>query len=113
MAYPTCLQRESAIANRRDLIEESNRAKHTAKELVRLEKKRQLAEILREKVRSHSFLVAHLLSLYPQVEAQETGEDLERKKNWEYSIEEDEEWNKRMEKKTRRADFEFHGDLLP
>ncbi|KIM27800.1 hypothetical protein M408DRAFT_329751 [Serendipita vermifera MAFF 305830] len=83
--------RESAIANRRDLIEESNRAKHTAKEMMRLEKKRQLAETLREKV-----------------EAQETGEDLERKRNWEYSIEEDEEWTKRMEKKKRRADFEFH-----
>ncbi|KAG8858202.1 hypothetical protein FRB91_010117 [Serendipita sp. 411] len=83
--------RASAIANRRDLIEESNRAKHNAKELARLERKRQLAETLREKI-----------------EARETGEDLERKRNWEYSIEEDHEWTKKMEKKKRRADFEFH-----
>ncbi|PVF98719.1 SYF2-domain-containing protein [Serendipita vermifera] len=85
--------RESAIANRRDLIEESNRAKNGARELARLERKRQLAETLREKI-----------------EAQETGEDLERKRNWEYSIEEDEEWTKRMDKKKKRADFQFHDE---
>ncbi|CCA72648.1 hypothetical protein PIIN_06585 [Serendipita indica DSM 11827] len=83
--------RASAIANRRDLIEESNRAKHNAKELARLERKRKLAETLREKI-----------------EAQETGEDLERKRNWEYSIEEDQNWAEKMEKKARNADFEFH-----
>ncbi|KAG8824880.1 hypothetical protein FRC17_008994 [Serendipita sp. 399] len=83
--------RASAIANRRDLIDESNRARHNAKDLARLERKRQLAETLREKI-----------------DARETGEDLERKRNWEYSIEEDQEWAKKMEKKQRRADFEFH-----
>jgi pre-mRNA-splicing factor SYF2 len=85
-------QRESAVANRKDLIEESQRAKMTAREISRIEKQRKLAEILREKVDAH-----------------ENGEDVERKRNWQYSIEEDQEWQKRLEKKTRRADFEFHG----
>jgi len=85
--------RESAVANRKDLIEESQRAKMTAREIARIEKQRKLAEILREKV-----------------DAQENGVDVERKKNWEYSIEEDLEWQKRLEKKARRADFEFHDE---
>lgn len=89
------MQRDSSVANRRDLIEETNRAKMTARELARIEKQRQLAEVLREKV-----------------EAQETGEDLERKRNWNYSIEENDEWTKRMEKKARRSDFRFHGTLV-
>lgn len=46
-----------------------------------------------------------------QLDAQETGEDLDRKRNWEYTIEEDEAWNKRMEKKKRNADYEFHGKV--
>lgn len=86
------MQRESALANRKDLIEESAKAKMTARELVRLDKQRRLAEVLREKV-----------------DARETGEDLERKRNWEYSIEENDDWTKRLEKKGRRADFQFHG----
>ena len=64
----------------------------TAREIARMEKQRKLAEILREKV-----------------DAQENGVNVERKRNWEYSIEEDQEWQKRLEKKARRADFEFHG----
>lgn len=90
------LQRESAVANRKDLIEESQRAKMTAREIARVEKQRKLAEILREKV-----------------DVQENGVDVERKRNWEYSIEEDQGWQKRLEKKARRADFEFHGMYNP
>jgi len=68
----------------------------TAREIAQTEKRRKLAEILREKV-----------------DAQENGVDVERKKNWEYSIEEDQEWQKRLSKKGRRADFEFHGMYNP
>jgi pre-mRNA-splicing factor SYF2 len=84
------------VANRRDLIEESQRAKMTARKVAQIEKQRKLAGILREKV-----------------DAQENGVDVERKKNWEYSIDEDQEWQKRLEKKARRADFEFHGMCNP
>ncbi len=90
------LQHESAVANRKDLIEESQRAKMTARKTAQIDKQRKLAEILREKV-----------------DAQENGVDVERTKNWEYSIEEDREWQKRLEKKARRADFEFHGMYNP
>jgi len=32
------------------------------------------------------------------------------KKNWEYTIEENDEWEKKLARKKRRADFEFHDD---
>jgi len=64
----------------------------TARKVAQIEKQRRLAGILREKV-----------------DAQENGVDVERTRNWEYSIDEDQEWQKRLEKKARRADFEFHG----
>ncbi|KAJ1309944.1 hypothetical protein OPQ81_006703 [Rhizoctonia solani] len=85
--------RESSAANRKDLIAEHNKAKFSAKEAARLEKQRRLAETLRE-----------------SMDAEERGEDLERKKNWEYSIEENDEWEKRKARKERRADFQFHDD---
>jgi pre-mRNA-splicing factor SYF2 len=34
---------------------------------------------------------------------------VERAKNWEWTIEENDEWEKKRAKKARRADFEFHG----
>lgn len=34
---------------------------------------------------------------------------MERQKNWEYTIEENDEWEKKLARKKRRADFEFHG----
>ena len=37
----------------------------------------------------------------------ETGEDLERKRNWEYSLEDNEKWNKKQDRKERRADHGF------
>ena len=45
-------------------------------------------------------------------EARETGEDLERKRAWEYSIEDNERWDKKMARKGRRADFTFTGELI-
>lgn len=56
-------------------------------ESKRLERKRRQAEAMGEKL-----------------EAMETGEDLERKRNWEYTLEDNEKWNKKQEKKERRAD---------
>jgi len=85
--------RDSTAANRKDLVAEHNRAKFGAKEAARMEKQRRLAETLRE-----------------TVDAEDRGEDLERRKNWEYSIEENDEWEKRKARKERRADFQFHDD---
>ncbi|CAE6436550.1 unnamed protein product [Rhizoctonia solani] len=85
--------RESTAANRKDLIAEHNKAKFSVKAAARLEKQRRLAETLRE-----------------SMDAEERGEDVERKKNWEYSIEENDEWEKRKTRKERRADFQFHDD---
>lgn len=41
--------------------------------------------------------------------ARETGEDLERKRAWEYSIEDNERWDKKLARQGRRADFAFTG----
>jgi pre-mRNA-splicing factor SYF2 len=74
------------------VIEESSKSKTAARDLVRLEKQRKLAETLRLRA-----------------DAEERGEDVERQKNWEWTIEENEEWEKKLARKARRADFEFHG----
>lgn len=44
-----------------------------------------------------------------KADAEDRGEDVERQKNWEYTIEENDEWEKKLARKKRRADFEFHG----
>ncbi|KAG7095633.1 hypothetical protein E1B28_006356 [Marasmius oreades] len=83
----------SSRANRQSLIEESAKAKITARDAARLERQRKLAEMLRTKA-----------------DAEERGEDVERAKNWEYTIEENDNWEKKLARKARRADFEFHDD---
>lgn len=88
-------QRSSAQANRASVVEESAKAKITAREAARLERQRKLAEILRTKA-----------------DAEDRGEDVERQKNWEYTVEENDEWEKKKARKARRADFEFHGTLV-
>lgn len=85
--------RTSALENRKQVVEESTKAKITAREAARLERQRKLAETLRLKA-----------------DAEERGEDIERAKNWEYTIEENDEWEKKLARKARRADFEFHND---
>ncbi|ETW77360.1 hypothetical protein HETIRDRAFT_326672 [Heterobasidion irregulare TC 32-1] len=85
--------RSSAKANRKSVIEESARAKINARDAARLEKQKKLAEVLRTKA-----------------DAEERGEDVERAKNWEWTIEENDEWEKKLARKARRADFEFHDD---
>ena len=85
------LQRSSAKANRASLIEESTKAKVSVKDAARLDRQRKLAEIMRQKA-----------------DAEERGEDAERQKNWEWTVEENDEWEKKQARKARRADFEFH-----
>lgn len=85
--------RSSEQANRAAVVEESAKAKIGAREAARLERQRQLAEVLRQKA-----------------DAEERGDDVERLKNWEYTVEENDEWEKKKARKARRADFEFHDD---
>ncbi|ORY29748.1 SYF2 splicing factor-domain-containing protein [Naematelia encephala] len=82
---------QSTAANRRDLVADHQKAKVTAKELQRLEKQRKLAQTLRLKS-----------------EAEEAGEDMERKKAWEWSIEQNERWEAKMEDQKVRGDSSFH-----
>jgi len=44
-------------------------------------------------------------------DANQTGEDLDRKRAWDYSIEDTENWDKKQEKKGRRADTGFAGQF--
>ncbi|KAF9525265.1 SYF2 splicing factor-domain-containing protein [Crepidotus variabilis] len=83
----------STKANRTSLVEESAKAKVTARDAARLDRQRKLAETLRTKA-----------------DAEERGEDVERQKNWDYTIEENDEWEKKLARKKRRADFAFHDD---
>ncbi|KAH7928823.1 mRNA splicing factor SYF2 [Leucogyrophana mollusca] len=85
--------RSSTKANRASLVEESAKAKLTQRDAARLERQRKLAEMLRSKA-----------------DAEERGEDVEREKNWEWTIEENDNWEKKKARKARRADFEFHDD---
>ena len=66
----------------------------TARDEARRERQLKLAETLRLKT-----------------EAEERGEDVERKKNWEYTIEENDLGEKKKKRKERNADFEFHGEF--
>ncbi|KAH7904531.1 SYF2 splicing factor-domain-containing protein [Hygrophoropsis aurantiaca] len=85
--------RTSTKANRASLIEESAKTKMTQRDAARLERQRKLAEMLRSKA-----------------DAEERGEDVEREKNWEWTIEENDAWERKKARKARRADFEFHDD---
>ncbi|KAJ7230674.1 SYF2-domain-containing protein [Mycena pura] len=85
----------STKANRASLVEESAKAQITARDAARLEKQRKLAEVLRSKA-----------------DAEDRGEPdaVERAKNWEWTIEENDNWEKKKARKARRADYEFHDD---
>ncbi|EEB90725.1 hypothetical protein MPER_11029, partial [Moniliophthora perniciosa FA553] len=72
---------------------ESAKSKITARDAARLERQRKLADMLRT-----------------NADAEERGEDVERAKNWEYTIEDNDNWEKKLARKARRADFEFHDD---
>jgi pre-mRNA-splicing factor SYF2 len=81
---------ESATANRKDVVAAQNEHRKALSESKRLERKRKQAEAMGEKL-----------------EAAETGEDLERKRNWEYSLADNEAWNKKQGRKERRMDVGF------
>ncbi|KIJ64780.1 hypothetical protein HYDPIDRAFT_131885 [Hydnomerulius pinastri MD-312] len=85
--------RTSTKANRQSLVEEAAKAKVSARDAARLERQKKLAEMLRS-----------------QAEAEENGEDVERSKNWEWTIEDNDNWEKKKARKARRADYEFHDD---
>ena len=89
------MQNQSTAANRKDLVSDHQKRQVTAKELARLEKQRKLAQTLRLKE-----------------EAEENGEDLERKKAWEWSIEQDERWKKKMDEREERSDNRYHSMSL-
>lgn len=74
------------------MIAESNTTRSNQRSLLKLERKRQQLEAMGEKQ-----------------QAQETGQDLERKRAWEYSIEESEAWDKKLARKGRRVDAAFTG----
>jgi len=78
------------------LIADHQKSAVTAKELARLEKQKKLAQTLRLKA-----------------EAEEDGVDMERKKNWEWSIEENERWQAKMDEQKAKADSSFHSKLPP
>ncbi|OCB89175.1 SYF2-domain-containing protein [Sanghuangporus baumii] len=85
--------REATRENRTALLTESTKSKATIREAARREKQLRLAENLRLRA-----------------EAEERGEDAERSKNWEWTIEENEEWERKKRRKERNADFEFHDE---
>jgi pre-mRNA-splicing factor SYF2 len=64
----------------------------TTRELARLEKQKRLAENLREKIN-----------------AEEAGDDVQRKKNWNYSIEQNDKWEERLKKIEEKETWEFNG----
>lgn len=74
-------------------MEDHQKSKVTAKELQRLEKQRKLAQTLRLKA-----------------DAEGNGEDLERKKAWEWSIEQNEQWEKKLAQKDGNEDGSFSSE---
>lgn len=81
---------QSSRANRKDVIAEANRSHVSAKEIARLERKK-----------------AQAIALGQKAEAAEAGEDLERKRAWQYSIEDNERWDKKLKQKASRGNHEF------
>lgn len=77
------------------MLEETTKTKVSVREAIKVERQRKLAELLRQKA-----------------DAEDRGEDVERAKNWEYSVEENDEWEKKQARKNRRADFQFHSACL-
>ncbi|MBW0491550.1 hypothetical protein O181_031265 [Austropuccinia psidii MF-1] len=82
--------RETSRANRKDVIAEANRSHATAKEIARLERKKVQA-----------------IALGQKTDAASAGEDLERKRAWQYSIEDNEKWDKKLKRKQSRGNHEF------
>ncbi|KAJ9108960.1 hypothetical protein QFC21_000283 [Naganishia friedmannii] len=84
---------QSTLDNRKTLIEDHQKTRTTAREVARLEKQKRLAENLREKIN-----------------ADEAGDDVQRKKNWNYSIEQNERWEERMKLNEEKGRREFNDE---
>ncbi|TIA87064.1 hypothetical protein E3P99_03425 [Wallemia hederae] len=80
----------STTDNRAAVHDEYNTSKNQVRVAQKQEKKEKLADALQEKKR-----------------AVEDGEDVERAKNMEYSIEDNDKWEKKQKQKARNAKFEF------
>jgi len=87
--------RESSQANRNAVIREATTQKVSIRDAARLEKQRHLAEVLRSKA---------------EAAADDREDELERLKNWEYTIEENDAWEKKLKRKQNRGDFQFHDE---
>lgn len=87
-------QNQSTQANRKSLIEDHQKSKTTHRELARLTKQKKLAENLREKI-----------------DNEENGVDGERKKNWGWTIEQNQRWLKAEEEKAEKEKEEFDGEF--
>ena len=87
MLLLTALQRLSAQRNLKDAAAESNRLATDPNLLSSLSRKHAVA--------SHNLLKADTAA---------AGEDFERKRAWDWTIEESEKWDKRLEKKQRHRD---------
>ncbi|KAG7544357.1 hypothetical protein FFLO_03236 [Filobasidium floriforme] len=81
---------QSTQANRKSLIEDHQKSKTTQRELARLTKQKKLAENLREKI-----------------DNEENGVDGERKKNWGWTIEQNQRWLKAQEEIAEKEKEEF------
>ncbi|KAH8916338.1 mRNA splicing factor SYF2 [Atractiella rhizophila] len=86
------MQDESLLANRRDMLKEANTSHTSAKDRLRLERLKRKAEKIEERSTA--------------AEGGKEG-DAERKKNWSYSIEDNDRWEKKQKRKASRGDFEF------
>lgn len=82
--------RESSKANRLDLFAEHQRNNSNPKFLAKMNKKRVEAERLQDRM-----------------DAEERGEDYERKRFWEYSAESVEKWEEKQEEKKKKSDIAF------
>ncbi|TIB17453.1 hypothetical protein E3P77_00164 [Wallemia ichthyophaga] len=81
---------KSSTDNRAAVHDEHNTSKNQVRVAHKLEKKEKLADAIQEKKR-----------------VVEEGEDVERSKNMDYSIEDNENWEKKLKQKARNARFEF------
>ncbi|KAG0129609.1 SYF2 splicing factor-domain-containing protein [Tuber indicum] len=89
-----CRAKKSAEVNRKEVYAERRRQAVDPSEASRLNRKRDEAE----------FKLA-------KAEAEDDGEDFERKRAWDWTIEESERWDKRMEKKKKHVeDVAFQAD---
>lgn len=81
------LQKTSLDANRKDVYAERKRQGIDPKEIAALQRKK-----------------ADALFNLAKADAAEDGDDFERKRAWDWTVEESERWDKRVEKKKKRAD---------